>query len=83
MQDTKLASDLYALHEIEGAQAMSGLKWIEEGERNTKYFCGLKESNWNNKYMRSLKGKTGKICTSHKDIMQIQVDFIVIFTKRK
>ena len=49
MQDTKLALDLYALHEIEGAQVRSQLKWIEEGERNTKYFFGLEKSNFNKK----------------------------------
>ena len=49
MQDTKLALDLYALHEIEGAQVRSRLKWIEEGERNTKYFLGLEKSNFNKK----------------------------------
>ena len=40
MQDTKLALDLYALHEIEGAQVRSRLKWIEEWEQNTKHFWG-------------------------------------------
>ena len=29
MQDTKLALDLYALHEIEGAQTKSRWKWLE------------------------------------------------------
>lgn len=75
MQDTKLALDLYALYEAEGAQVRSRVKWIEEGERNTKYFFGLEKSNFNKKCMRSLKDKTGKLCTSQDDIKQIQVDF--------
>ena len=83
MQDTKLALDLYALHEIEGAQVRSRLKWIEEGERNTKYFLGLEKSNFNKKCMRSLKDKNGKICTSQNDIIQIQVDFYSALYKKK
>ena len=83
MQDTKLALDLYALHEIEGAHVRSRLKWIEEGERNTKYFLGLEKSNFNKKCMRSLKEKNGKICTSQNDIIQIQVDFYSELYKKK
>lgn len=59
MKDTKLALDLYALHEANGAQTRSKIKWIEEGERNTKYFLGLEKTNHNRKIMSALKNKNG------------------------
>ena len=75
MKDTKLALDLYALHEAKGAQTRARMRWIESGERNTKYFLGLEKSNHNNKIMASLKNNNGDIATSKEEIMEIQLNF--------
>ena len=73
MKDTKLALNLCTLHETQGAQTRARSKWIEEGERNTKYFLGLEKYNSNSKYMVVLKNPQGETCTTQEGIMQIQV----------
>lgn len=75
MNDTKLALDLYALHDAKGAQTRSRVRWIEEGELNTKYFLGLEKCNAGSRVMSSLKNHEGEIFTNKDDIMKIQVDF--------
>ena len=83
MKDTKLALDLYALHEAKGAQTRARIKWIEEGERNTKYFLGLEKSNYNNKTITALKDTSGQVCTSQNDVMKIQVEYYKNLYKEK
>ena len=75
MKDTKLALDIYSLYDAQGAQTRARTKWIENGERNNKYFLQLEKSNFNKKFMTSLKDKHGKLHTTQKEIMEIQVDF--------
>ena len=75
MKDTKLALDLCALYEAKGAQTRARMKWIEEGERNTKYFLGLEKTNHNSKTITALKNAEGNLCTSKTEIMEIQVEF--------
>ena len=75
MTDTKLALDLLSLHEAQGAQIRSRLRWIEQGERNTKYFLGLEKANCKNKTITALKNKEGILCTKQKEVMKIQVDY--------
>ena len=54
IKDTKLALDLYALNKAKGAQTRARIKWIEEGEMNTKYFLGLEKYNNNNNTVKAL-----------------------------
>ena len=75
MNNAKLALDLYALYEAKGAQTRSRIKWIEEGERNTKYFLQLEKSNQSNNTITSLKDKHGNVMFKMDEIMQIQVDY--------
>ena len=49
MKDTKLSLDIFSLYEAQGAQTRARMKWIENGERNNKYFLGLEKSNYNKK----------------------------------
>ena len=45
-----LADTLYNIVEEqkEGAKIRSRARWIEEGEKSTKYFCNLEKSNFSN-----------------------------------
>ena len=40
---------------LEGALVRSRGRWIEEGERPTKYFCGLEKRQYTKKYISSLE----------------------------
>ena len=54
-----------------GAQIRSRAKWIEEGEKSTKYFFNLEKSNSVNNTIFSLK-KDGSYTTSDTEILQEQ-----------
>ena len=75
VNDSKLALDMYALYEAKGAQTRARVKWIEEGEKNTKYFLGLEKSNQTAKTMVALKDTNGQIYTNKDDIIRIQQQF--------
>ena len=66
MKDTKLALDIYALYDAQGAQTRARIKWLENGERNNKYFLQLEKCNFNKKIMTSLKDKHGQLHTTQK-----------------
>ena len=83
IKDTKLALDLYALNKAKGAQTRARIKWIEEGEMNTKYFLGLEKYNNNNNTVKALRNSEGKLCTNKEDIMQIKVSFYKNLYKEK
>ena len=75
IKDTKLALDIYSLHDAKGAQTRSRVKWIEDGEKNTKFFLNLEKMNNKKNTMRALINSEGKLCTNKEDIMQIQVNY--------
>ena len=74
-QDTKLAIDLQSLYSAQGAQTRSRVKWIEEGEKNTKFFLGLEKANQNNKLITRLVDEKGQIITKQKELVDYQVKF--------
>ena len=75
MKDTKLALDLYSLHQAKGAQTRARIKWVQEGEKNTKYFLGLEKTNHSNKTMTSVRNSQGKVCNTLEGIMNTQVEY--------
>ena len=75
MKDTKLALDLYSLHQAKGAQTRARIKWVQEGEKNTKYFLGLEKTNHSNKTMTSVRNSQGKVCKTLEGIMNTQVEY--------
>ena len=54
------------------AQVRSRVRYIEEGEKNTKYFLNLERANYNSKIMESLIDEKGKEYTEQKDILNFQ-----------
>ena len=58
-----------------GVVTRSKAKWVEEGEKNTKYFLNLEKRNFNNKYIRKLISKDNQEITSLKDIINEEVRF--------
>ena len=53
IKDTKLALDINSLPGAKGAQTRSRVKWIEYGEKNTKFFLNLEKMN-NKKHYEGL-----------------------------
>ena len=48
----------------------SKAQWVEEGEKNTKYFLNLEKRNQNNTYIKALINKENKEIDDIKDIIK-------------
>ena len=58
--------ELKRLHEIRGKEAMfrSKMKWIEQGEKPTKYFYNLEKTNYEKKLVREVKLENEEIISN-------------------
>ena len=52
-----------------GAQIRSKAKWVNEGEKNTKFFLGLEKSHQTFNVIKELKTSDGKIAKSENEIL--------------
>ena len=70
-------SKLEQLNEIEtrGVILRSKAQWVEQGEKNTKYFLSVEKRNYKAKHIIKLKVGDNKYVTNPKDILQVQKDF--------
>jgi hypothetical protein len=48
----------------------SRVQWIEEGEKPTKYFCGLESKNFTSKIIPKIERDDGKTITKQFDILK-------------
>ena len=61
--------------ELWGALIRSKVRWIEEGEKPTKYFCNLESRHFISKRMSSLIGNCGQEITEANEILSEVKDF--------
>ena len=59
----------------EGAKIRSRARWVEEGEKPTKYFYNLEKKNSSNNTIKELKTQNGDYVTSNKEILAEQYKF--------
>ena len=81
-----LKSELQSLYENKGKQAMFRAKcrWVEEGERPTKYFFNLEKRNYNKKTIRELRLEDESTTINDKQILhQIENYFRDLYTSVK
>ena len=71
MEKNELSSkyDQYYKNIAEGAQIRSRVKWVEEGEKNTKYFLNLEQKHQTNNRISSIKLSDGKHVYKSEDIL--------------
>ena len=62
-------------YKVKGSIVRSKTRFIEEGEKSTKYFFGLEKSNYLKKHMRKVKLDNGKIITNQKEVLLLQKEF--------
>jgi len=55
---------------MEGVLLRSRARWVSEGEKVTKYFCGLEKRNYVSKQMTKLVKTNGVAITETKDIIE-------------
>ena len=66
-----------------GAQIRSRIKWIEEGEKNTKYFRSVEKSRQTQKSITKIYNKERKIMSNQSDILERQKEFYEDLYKTK
>ena len=75
MIQTKHQLELLILEKARGAQIRAREKWIEEGEKNTKYFCSLEKSRAKKKVITRLENESGGIVTDQISLIKEQVNY--------
>ena len=66
--------NLYFVKEI-GAQIRSRVQWVEQGEKNTKYFLGLEITRQTRKTINSLYDENGGITRQQTKILQLSKSY--------
>ena len=77
--------ELKRLHEIRGEEAMfrSKMKWIEQGEKPTKYFYNLEKTNYEKKLVREVKLENEEIISNPVQVnKEIEVFYRKIYTSK-
>jgi hypothetical protein len=64
---SKLYSD-----KVKGAQIRSRIKWVEEGEKTTKFFLGLEKARQTRKNITALKDNKGKLIKDQSKILELE-----------
>ncbi len=58
-----------------GYQIRSRAKWVESGERSTRYFLGLEKSRQSKNVIESLKNEHGDVASEDRDILEVARKF--------
>jgi hypothetical protein len=75
VESLKRKLETFAYEDARSAHVRSRVKFIEEGEKNTKYFLNLEKARANSKIMDRFKTSMGDTVTSQEEIMAEQVRF--------
>ena len=68
-------------HRGKDAIARSKARWIEQGEKPTKYFFNLEKRNFNHKTVQAVKRSDGKSATNREDILEeIEIFYKNLYT---
>ena len=70
IQNIKSKLEIFQSHKAKGAQIRSRIKWIEEGEKNTKYFLGLEKLHAKNNTLTSITDSDGNKIRDEIEILQ-------------
>ena len=75
LNSTKAHLNKIIAYKMHGTIIRSGARWHEQGERNGKYFYGLKKRNYSRKDVNKLKLSNGSYRTNLSDIFEKQKIF--------
>ena len=79
----KIKIELLEQQKSRAAQVRARVKWVEEGEKNTKYFLNLEKSRANSKIMEKVTDENGHTITKQANIINVQKDFFFNLYKKK
>ncbi len=75
IKNAKNEMEQYIAEKTKGAMIRSRLRWVEEGEKSTKYFFNLEKRNYNSKSLVRLKGPNNDIISDQKEILKEEKRF--------
>jgi exonuclease III len=78
-----LQYNLQSLHEAKGAQIRSRVKWIEQGEKNNKYFLGMEKVKAINNTITSLEDNNGRVVTEQTEVRDMQYNYYKTLYSKK
>ena len=70
MEDLNRDLEKYRAYEMEGLLQRTRAKWIEYGEKPSRYFCSLEKRNYVNKNIVKLTNKKNEVVSNQKEILQ-------------
>ena len=75
ISELEIQQNQYWYEKAEGAKLRSKLKWVEEGEKSSKFFFGLEKTNAKNKLWSQVKTDDGIIKTGIENVLNEQITF--------
>ena len=73
--------EILSIHKARGAQIRSRVKYIEDGEKNTKYFLGIEKSRGSQNTIQELKNNNKIITNPQKILNEVKQYYACLFTK--
>ena len=70
LHETETKLETYYEEKLTGAKIRSRVKWVEEGEKSSKYFLGLEKSRQIQKAIMQIKDINNKITENQEEILQ-------------
>ena len=68
---------------MEGVKIRSKARWINDGEKVTKYFCNMENRNYFSKCMNSLRKENGNLITEQNEILnETMLYYKQLYSKR-
>ena len=74
--------DIYIAEKTRGAMVRSRARWVEEGERSSKYFYNLEKRNFNSKTLQCIKKNETIISDNSSILNELQVFYKCLYTSR-
>ena len=74
-EKVKMELEIEEQSKARAAQVRSRVKWVEEGEKNTRYFLGLEKVRAQGKVMDRIVTEEGEVVTGQENILKAQTSF--------
>ena len=75
LMEKKKKLEIKTLEETKGAQVRAGIKWIEDGEKCSKYFLGLERTRATSNTIFSIKDSNGQRTKNEHETINVIYDF--------
>ncbi len=72
LKDSKNELEMIIAEKTKGAMIRSRMRWVEEGEKSTKFFFNLEKRNYTNKTIAQLRKHDNSIITNQNEILEEQ-----------